>query len=354
MLTKSPFRYCVSTANQQPCYRGGPATLVCKAVVAETHDTQTFVFQDSKNRVFDFKPGQYATFKFQIDGKTYPRAYSLSSTPTRPHNVSITVKRAPGGTVSNWLNDNIRPGSEIDVLDIGGRFNYIDIPVDKPLLLSGGSGITPVMSMLQFINDTAEPVDIVFVHFARTPNDIIFRDQLEFIAKRFKNVTLHLVVGDDCGDAGFSGTRGEISAPLMRSLVSDLCDREIFMCGPEGFMKAARAIAAELGVLAVHEESFGEKVVVPDSGQEGGEVHFSLSGITGECRPGETVLEAAMNAGIWINSSCQQGVCGSCRIKVTRGDVRIDDLGGISAEEKAEGYALACCSRPIGAISIDA
>ncbi|WP_174804448.1 hybrid-cluster NAD(P)-dependent oxidoreductase [Martelella limonii] len=329
MLTKSPFQYCVPTANQQPFYRRGAATLVCKAVVAETHDTKTFFFEDSRNRGFDFKPGKYATFRFHIDGKIYPRAYSLSSSPSRPHNVAITVKRAPGGTVSNWLNDNVRPGMEIDILDICGRFNYLDIPSRKPLFLSGGSGITPVMSMLQFINDTADRADLVFVHFAKTPQDIIFRDQLEFIAKRYENVALRLVVDDDCGDVGFTGATGVISASLMRSLVSDLEEREIFMCGPEGFMKAARAIAPELGVLAVHEESFGEKVVVEATAEEGGPVTFSLSGMTGECRPGETVLEAALNVGVWINSSCQMGACGSCRIKVARGTVRTDDHGGI-------------------------
>lgn len=354
MLTKSPFRYDLPTANRQPFHRGGSATLVCKTVIAETHDTKTFVFEDSRNRGFDFKPGQYATFKFQIDGKTYPRAYSLSSTPTRPHNVSITVKRAPGGTVSNWLNDTVRPGMEIDILDIGGRFNALDIPARKPLFLSGGSGITPVMSMLQFIMDTADDADVAFVHFARTPKDIIFRDQLEFVARRFANVAVHLVVADDCNDAGFTGARGEISASLMRALVSDLDQREIFMCGPEGFMKAARAIAPELGVIAVHEESFGEKVVIEDKGDEGGAVSFSLSGMTGQCQPGETVLEAALNAGVWINSSCQQGVCGSCRIKITEGQVSMNHLGGISDDETAEGYALACCSRPLGPVTVEA
>ncbi|MFW8696155.1 FAD-binding oxidoreductase, partial [Mesorhizobium japonicum] len=84
--------------------------LVCKAVVKETHNSKTFVFEDSQSRCFDFKPGQYVTFKFEIDGKLCPRAYSICSTPTRPHNIQITVKRVPGGLVSNWLNDNMHPG----------------------------------------------------------------------------------------------------------------------------------------------------------------------------------------------------------------------------------------------------
>jgi ferredoxin-NADP reductase len=353
MLMNFPFRYSLSTANRQPCYRGGPATLVCKAVMEETHDARTFVFEDRQSRTFDFKPGQYATFKFEIGGKLCPRAYSICSTPTRPHNIQITVKRVPGGVVSNWLNDEMRPGMEVEIADIGGTFNYLDLPSSKPLFLSGGSGVTPVISMLQYINDVVDPTDVVFVYFSRTPRDIIFRDQLEFIAKRFKNVTIHLVVGDDSEEPHFPGAKGHIGAALMQSLVPDLQEREIFMCGPEGFMKAAREMARQISVTALHEESFGEKITIDDTGDPGGEVYFALSGKHGKCAPGETLLEAALNVGIWIESSCQQGVCGSCRIRMTQGAVDMNDLGGLSDEEKAGGYVLACCSRPRGAVSIE-
>ena len=354
MLMDNPFRYSLTAANQQPCYCGGPGTLVCKAVVDETHDSKTFVFEDSQNRSFDFKPGQYVTFKFRINGKVCPRAYSICSTPTRPHNIQVTVKRVPDGLVSNWLNDNFGPGMEVEVADIGGHFNYLDIPSRKPLFLSGGSGVTPVISMLQYITDVADPTDVVFVYFARSPKDIIFRHQLDFIAKRFKNIKVHLVVTDASEEAGFSGITGQIGAELMRQLVPDLTEREIFMCGPEGFMKAARAVAQEVSVAAIHEESFGEKIVIEETGGLGGEVYFAMSGKHGACAPGETLLESALNAGIWIESSCQQGVCGCCKVKMIQGQVDMDDLGGLPEYERAEGYVLACCSRPRGAVSPEA
>ncbi|MFJ7356466.1 2Fe-2S iron-sulfur cluster-binding protein [Phyllobacterium sp. NPDC097923] len=354
MFMNPPFRYSLSAANQQPCYRGGPATLVCKAVVEETHNSKTFVFEDSQSRCFDFKPGQYVTFKFEIDGKLCPRAYSICSTPTRPHNIQITVKRVPGGLVSNWLNDNMHPGMGVEIADIGGRFNYLDIPSHKPLFLSGGSGVTPVISMLQYITDVVDQTDVVFVYFSRTPKDIIFRDQLEFIAKRFPSVKVHLVVGDDSEEESFGGHKGQMGAALMRSLVPDLAEREIFMCGPEGFMKAARAMARETAIAAQYEESFGEKIIIEEADGLGGEVYFSLSGKHGTCAAGENLLEAALNTGVWIDNSCQQGVCGSCKVKMTQGAVDMDDLGGLSDDEKAEGYVLACCSRPRGAVTLAA
>ena len=348
-----PFRFSLSAANQQPCYRGGPATLLCKAVVEETHDSKTFVFEDSQSRSFDFKPGQYVTFKFKINGTIYPRAYTICSTPTRPHNIQITVKRVPGGVVSNWMNDNMRPGMDVEIADIGGRFNYLDIVSHKPLFLSGGSGVTPVISMLQYITDVVDQTDVEFVYFARTPKDIIFRDQLEFIAKRFLNVKVHLVVSDLAGDETFHGPVSRMSAPFMQSLVPDLAERELFMCGPEGFMQAARTMAREAGIETKYEESFGERIVVERSNSFGGEVYFSISGKHVPCAANQTVLEAALNAGLWIDSSCQQGVCGSCKIKMTQGSVDMEDLGGLAEGEKKAGYILACCSCPRGAISLE-
>lgn len=119
-------------------------------------------------------------------------------------------------------------------------------------------------------------------------------------------------------------------------------------------MKAARAMAGETVIAALHEESFGEKIVIEETDGLGGEVYFSISGKQGTCAVGETLLEAALNAGIWIDSSCQQGVCGSCKVKMTQGAVDMDDLGGLPDDEKAEGYVLACCSRPRGAVSLEA
>ena len=270
VATDSPFS--LSSANSQPCYSGGPATLTCKAVIDETHDSKTFVFEDAQSRSFNFKPGQYVTFNLDIEGKKHARAYSISSTPTRPHNIQVTVKRVPGGVVSNHLNDRMTPGTDIEIADITGGFNWVDIPSDKPLFLSGGSGVTPVMSMLQYVTDVTLPKDIVFVHFARSPKDIIFRDQLEFLSRRFTNVTVHLIV--DEADAGFAGETGQISAELLQRLVPDHAERSIFMCGPEGFMKAARDVAAVVPFAAIHEESFGGKITIAENADTGGEVFF--------------------------------------------------------------------------------
>lgn len=131
--------------------------------------------------------------------------------------------------------------------------------------------MTPVFSMLQYINDIFEPADVVFVSLSRSPKDIIFRNQLEIISRRFTNVEVHMVVGEVGAAESFAGPIGRINATLMQAMVPDLGEREIFMCGPEGFMKAARAMARDVQVAALHEESFGGKIATYGTDHGGGE-----------------------------------------------------------------------------------
>ena len=142
--------------------------------------TTSRVFSSARARrsLFRYRPGQFITLELEIDGEPINRCYTLSSTPTRPDTISITVKRATGGKVSNWLHDNLKPGMEIKALGPAGDFSCTLRPAAKYLFLSGGSGVTPLMSMSRTYYDLGEDGDIVFVHSARTPRDIIFRREL--------------------------------------------------------------------------------------------------------------------------------------------------------------------------------
>ncbi|MET0428609.1 MAG: FAD-binding oxidoreductase, partial [Microvirga sp.] len=156
----------------------GDEVLVCCHVRSETHDVKSFLFRTRSPSLFRYRPGQFITLELEIDGEPINRCYTLSSTPTRPDTISITVKRQPGGKVSNWLHDNMKPGMEIKALGPAGDFSCTLRPAAKYLFLSGGSGVTPLMSMSRAHYDLGEDGDIVFVHSARTPRDIIFRREL--------------------------------------------------------------------------------------------------------------------------------------------------------------------------------
>src|SRR5262249_7773361 len=138
--------------------------LVCRQVRAETHDVKTFVFSAPTPHRFHFQPRQFLTFAMEIDGATVQRCYTISSPPTRPHLLSITVKRQPGGLVSSWLHHCMRPGIALSAVGPLGVFTMLAHPAPKYLFLSAGSGVTPLMSMVRTLHDLAAPSDVVFVH----------------------------------------------------------------------------------------------------------------------------------------------------------------------------------------------
>jgi ferredoxin-NADP reductase len=330
-------------------------TLVCSRVIDETHDVKTFVFSPKGGAAPRFKPGHFLLLNLTIDGVPAVRNYSISSAPTRPHDLRITVKRVPGGLVSNWLHDNLERGREIEIEPPSGGFNFDDLPSDRPLFLSGGSGITPVMSMLRTLADSGSDKVICFILSARSPKDIIFRAELEALAGRHSNVRVHFVCAE--ADESWRGPTGLVDRATLLSLAPDIHARTVYVCGPEPYMKAIRAALDELGVdrARCHEESFGglSRPAHTPLGQQAASVQFVKSAVNHQCTSAQTLLEIARSAGLFVPTACQQGICGTCRLSKLSGDVEMSDLGGLSVEEKAAGYVLACCSRPLGAVSID-
>src|SRR5215475_12436179 len=173
------------------------ADLVCRKVVDITHDVKSFVFAAPEGRVFRFDPGQFVTLQLDIDGQRVSRCYTISSPPTRPHLIAITVKRVAGGPVSNYLHDNMTPGTRITVQAPLGTFTIAGRQSTKYLFLSAGSGITPLMSMTRTLYDLGSDADILFIHNARTPRDIVFRRELDAMAAVMPNIRVAHICEDD-------------------------------------------------------------------------------------------------------------------------------------------------------------
>ncbi len=350
--------------------------LRCKAVVPITHDVSTFVLEPTTPRSFTYAPGQYVVVTLTIDGERHQRCYTLSSPPTRPHLLTITVKRTPDGLVSNWLHDNMERGGRLEVSGPYGEFKLANHPARKYLFLSAGSGITPLMSMTRTLADLAGEADVAFVHSARTPADIVFRQELAALPAPGLNLAVTSICEADSIGEVWTGPRGRLSAGLLGAVVPDIAEREVFMCGPGPYMAAAHNVLVELGVSMeqVHQESFViEPVaqglsVVPDSLEAvaGGLIGagapeassamiiFAKSGKEVRCEPGFTVLDAATAAGISIRSACGQGLCGTCKTDLVSGSVDMQHSGGIRPREIAAGKFLPCCSYPQGHLVVDA
>ncbi|MGF6659219.1 ferredoxin-NADP reductase [Paraburkholderia atlantica] len=222
-------------------------TLTCTRVSAETHDVRTFVFSARDGRLFSFEPGQFITVSAEIAGKEISRCYTISSPPTRPHTLSITVKRTAGGVVSNWLHENMREGVELKVFGPSGVFTPSSGPAAKSLYLSAGSGVTPLMSMTRAALDLGLNRDIVFIHSARTPEDIIFRNELACLCALSDKLRVVHVCEAPGNEPDWPGPVGRLSLELLNRHVPDYRDREVFICGPGGYMDASRKMLEEGG-----------------------------------------------------------------------------------------------------------
>ncbi|CAN7596051.1 hybrid-cluster NAD(P)-dependent oxidoreductase [Trinickia sp. LjRoot230] len=361
----------------EPWTSDAEETLVCCQVRQETHDVKSFFFMSREGRTFVFEPGQFITLELDIDGEAINRCYTISSPPTRPHTISITVKRVPGGKVSNWLHDNLRAGDAVRVLGPAGVFTCARQAAGKYLFLSGGSGVTPLMSMSRTHHELGEDRDIVFVHSARTPDDIIFARELELIASNHRHFRTAFVCERLGERTNWSGVTGFLTLPLLKLIAPDFMEREIFTCGPGPYMKAVREMLADAGfdTSRYHEESFSfEETVAPQAAPDEASpsadapsspssnasanaarfaVSFAKSRRDIECGGDQHVLEAARQAGVRLPASCTQGMCGTCKVKLLSGQVDMRHNGGIRQREIDQGMVLLCCSKPLTDLVVD-
>ena len=375
----------VTAAVQVPAPDDEDQILQCVQVQPVTHDVRTFVFEATGSGLGRHEPGQYLVLGLEIAGETVERCYTISSPPTRPARVAITVKREPGGLVSNWLHDHLDPGGRVVARGPYGSFSVTNHPAQRYLLLSGGSGATPMMSTLRTFFDLGQPVDVVYVHSARTPTDILFRHELEWMCS--STVTCPtLAVTHICErsaeDETWFGATGFLDSAILAETVPDISQREVFACGPPPYLEAVRKIVTALGVPPgwYHEEAFmalpaAEPAIgswrsdapapAPESAPPSASgpsssagqtylVKFARSRRQVECTPGTTLLAAAAQAGVTIASSCSQGMCGTCKLTQLSGEVEMNHQGGIRAKEIAAGKILPCCSVPTTDVVLDA
>lgn len=344
---------------------GEPKSLICCDVRDETHDVKTFTFQCGDFQVLAFEPGQFITIAPSINGQAISRCYTLSSSPARPFTFSITVKRVPGGLVSNWLHENLQAGERLTAYGPAGTFTSTCSDARKLLYLSAGSGVTPLMSMTRASCDLAADVDITFVHSARSPVDIVFRKELQLLASFKPGLHVLSVCETIETEPEWIGPVGRLTLEILLQSVPDFLEREVFTCGPKGYMDAVQALLAGAGfnMEHYHQESFdlgdpSSPVVVPVAAPsmvptDAFTVTLAKSGRTFQMSHDETILAAAKRAGAVVPSSCSQGICGTCKTAVLEGSVDMNANGGIRQREIDKGFRLLCCSRPTSDLVID-
>jgi ferredoxin-NADP reductase len=335
-----------------------PIRLLLSQIEQQTHDTKTLRFQILDERQFRAKPGQFLTFQWTIDGQRVRRSYTVSSSPVHENYVEITPKRMENGCVSVFLNERAKPGLAVEASGPYGRF-YFDETLHKSIvLIAAGSGITPMISMLCYIDDLELATPVTLLYCVRTGADIIFENELSRLSRSLPNFKYELCLSRP--DPTWKGRSGRLTEEFVSQRVTDLDSPTFFLCGPKGFMDNARQVLLTLGVTRdrILQESFGESKPSTESRPlEAGTVEtvvFLHSEKVCQVSSGSTLLDLAERNGVQIPFGCRQGQCGTCATRVLSGTVQMDVEAGLTAEQKNAGYVLPCVSRAEGTVVLSA
>ncbi|WOT04320.1 hybrid-cluster NAD(P)-dependent oxidoreductase [Shewanella youngdeokensis] len=339
-------------------WQTGEHQLVCVERWNETHDVVSFRFQGIKPVKFHFKPGQFLTLLLDINGERVGRSYTISSSPSRPYSVVLTVKKIEGGKVYNYLANNLQVGHVVSALGPDGAFNLIDIDAENYLFLSAGCGITPMYSMSRWLTDTQISPNISFLHSAKSTHDLMFKQSLEQIAARGEHFTLNYILESASAEptAHVDTEVGRLSADNLQRLVPDFRSRTVFVCGPEPYMAAVKALLKSLNfnMAQFHQESFGSikgnlnGVEVTQEAAANTNTGSFMLRIGDKVRPltrSQTVLDGIEAEGLPIIAACRSGVCGACKCKVIEGETESSSQVSLTAAEIAQGYVLACSTK---------
>jgi ferredoxin-NADP reductase/Fe-S-cluster-containing hydrogenase component 2 len=336
--------------------------LTLAEVVDVTQNVKTFRFRSpGGGRIpFDYLPGQFLTLHIAPSGIPIQRSYTIASTPTWNDRIEITVKREDQGLVSRWLHEELKAGDELELEAPNGTFCFNGKETQSILLIGGGVGITPLMSVVRYLTDTDWPGKIHLVLSFRAPSDFIFREELSKLQASHQNLSVTVTMTKP-GDERWSGATGRIDAGLLAAAVPDLAALRTHICGPPPMMETVKSALLKLGVpgTQIKTEAFGTVTRVPKSKGSAtaaiaGKVLFLASNTAAPVAVDATILDAADEAGVFINNACRSGTCASCRARLVSGRVTMAVQDGLTDQDRVDGYILTCQARIQGDVEIDA
>jgi len=338
-------------------------TVTVLDIVRETEDAISIVFNNPENQI-QYKPGQYITLIVNIEGEEMRRSYSLSSSPDYDQKLSVAVKEIDEGKVSKFLVNRLKPGDELKIMAPAGNFTteLNERNARTFVLFAGGSGITPLMSIMKSVLIAEPKSDILLVYQNRNEESVIYDGLIRDLIKEYGDRIRVKHVLSQPSDA-WQGMRGRLSADQIESIFSDENisreDLAVFICGPGGMMETVETTLDHLGIdkKKRFKESFYSSKTDKENGENLSEVTATVAESTVtiildheeheiKVRNKEFILETALDSDINMPFSCQSGICTSCRGKLLEGKVTMEEPEGLSDEELEEGYILTCVSHP--------
>jgi ring-1,2-phenylacetyl-CoA epoxidase subunit PaaE len=343
-------------------------TLMVADVVDETAEARSirFAVPEELRETFKFRPGQHLTLKAEIGGEEIRRNYSLCVAP-QDNQVMVTVKRIAGGAFSNWANDNLRPGIKLEVMAPHGSFtwDFAEGASNHYVGFAGGSGITPVMSLLKTALLTEAESRFTLFYGNRDSSSIIFLEALAGLKNRFMDrLQVHHFLAEEAEEFDlFNGMLDRAKCDeILASLVDPAEVAAFFICGPGPMMDAAEAALIDKGVAKdrIHLERF-------TAGRPSAALEAQMQALTQEAAgltmlvtldgrkrrvafdaAAGNILDSARASGLPAPFACKAGVCATCRARVVSGEVEMAARYGLTDEEVAAGYVLTCQSVPRG------
>lgn len=330
-------------------------------VSEETPTLKTFklVSPEGGELPFTYLAGQFLTLSVVIDGKPIKRAYTVASHPCDKKMLEITIKREENGLVSRYMHDVLHEGDLIDIEAASGKLTFSGVTGEGIVLIGGGVGITPLMSVLRCLISCGMKNEIHLLYACKSLEEFVYHEELRLLQSR--NSNLKLLVAVDKLEGRFPGAyEGRLTKEKILEAVPNIKDFRVHICGPPKMMEAIKAILAEVEVPKdqIKEEAFGSgKPPAPKSpaaaaapngsppaANEGDlkKVTFKKAGKTVSIKDGETVLELSESSGIEIPFQCRVGTCGICKIKLISGNVTMEVQDALTEEDKQEKVILAC------------
>ncbi len=341
-------------------------SLKIKDIQPETSEAVVVTFEKPEGNNFDYKAGQYLTFKLFIQGEQHRRAYSLCSSPTLDKDLQVCIKKVQNGLVSNFVNQSWHKGDTVEVMPPNGRFCVETEPnrLHHYILIAGGSGITPIFSILRTVLTEEHFAFVTLIYANRDEESIIFGKWIDNLQNKHKDrFTVYHILENPIGDwRGLTGRIGndDTSKLIKEVIVRHNLESSVYLCGPSGMMETSKQLLEKLKYPKenIFTESFGatkeiegfkESIDADNIQYQTHQVKVVLDGMphTLTVKAGQTLLESAIQANLDPPYACQEGSCSTCRALLHSGTVHLIEREGLSDEEMKQGYVLTCQCHPL-------
>jgi glycine betaine catabolism B len=322
----------------------------------ETGAVQTFrlMTEDGGPLPFNWAPGQYVTLALQTPTGPMRRSYTIASSPNQSRFLELTIKREGGGSV--FLHDHVNEGDFLDVKGPQGVFTFSGDEAERLVMIAGGVGVTPMMSKLRHLTESAWDHSITLIYGVQTLGDVIFKDELAALKKRHPNFNLH-ILPSDTGESRWTGYSGYLTIDKIATFAPQIALSRVHLCGPAPMMSAVLPLLQKLGVPdeAVFTEDFTSLPADQGPGSDDEvTITFQRSHRSVIAKRGEGIIRVAEANGVPVDYSCRTGECGSCRCKLISGEVDMPKGTALTEKERNSGLILACVARPVSnAITLD-